>query len=548
MLHGGHLVARVLKDENVTHLFTLCGGHIAPVYDGCLDESIRVIDTRHEQAAAHAADAYARLTRGIGVAAVTAGPGVTDAVTAVANAYYASSPLLLLGGAAPISEQGRGALQEMEQVNLLRPVTKWSTSVRETHRIPEILTQAVRVALSGRPGPVFVELPFDVLFNFVEEEDVKFPSAYRTTARPYGDPRAIDAAAGLILRSERPVLLAGTQVYWDDAATALDSFVEATGMPVFTNGMGRGTLPMDHPNCLQLSRGAAFREADLIVAVGTPMDFRLHYGEFEGNPKLVQVDIDPTEIGRNRAVDIGIVGGAKAVLEQLTEALRPQLQRRPFETWLARLQAVEEEKHTAQAAWEESPDRPIHQLRLAHELNRFIDRDTIVIGDGGDVVGLAAKVLTIRRPGHWLDPGPLGCLGVGLPFALAAQLLNPDSKVIVLSGDGSFGLNGMEFDTAARFSLPIVVLVGNDGQWGEIRLPQVALVGEERAVATQLAPGTRYEMIARAFGGYGELVDDPEEIVPALERAFASGKPAIVNVLLDPEGVKKADAVRAYVM
>jgi acetolactate synthase-1/2/3 large subunit len=236
------------------------------------------------------------------------------------------------------------------------------------------------------------------------------------------------------------------------------------------------------------------------------------------------------------------------VLDQLNDALGSTMRGRKFDEWLVRLQSVEEQKETTRSVWESSDERPIHQLRLAHELNRFMDADTIVIGDGGDVVGLAAKVLTIRKPGHWLDPGPLGCLGVGLPFALAAQLLHPEKKVIVLSGDGSFALNGMEFDTAMRFNLRIVVLVGNDGQWGEIRLPQVALVGEERAIATQLAAGTRYDKIAEALGGYGELVESPEEIVPALERAFASGKPGIVNVLLDPEGVKKADAVRAYVM
>jgi acetolactate synthase-1/2/3 large subunit len=543
-IHGGRLVARVLKNENVSHLFTLCGGHIAPIYDGCIDEGIRVIDTRHEQAAAHAADAYARLTRGIGVAAVTAGPGVTDAVTAVANAYYAASPLVLLGGAAPLAQQGRGALQEMEQVALLKPITKYSLAIHETARIPELLTQAIRIALSGRPGPVFVELPFDLLISFVDEEEIRFPTKYRTTVRSFGDPQAISAAAELIARATRPTILAGTQVYWDDAGEALREFAEATNMPVFTNGLGRGTLPMDHPNCLQLSRGTALHESDVIIAIGTPMDFRLRYGEFGDGTKLVQIDIDPTDIGRNRPVDVGIVGSARSVLEQLNDAARGK----SFDEWLARLQAVEEEKRTAQATWERCAERPIHQFRLAHELNRFIDADTIVIGDGGDVVGLAAKVLTIRRPGHWLDPGPLGCLGVGLPFALAAQLVHPDKKVIVLSGDGAFGLNGMEFDTAVRFNLPIVTLIGNDGQWGEIRLPQLALVGEDRAIATQLKPGTRYDKIAEAFGGYGELVEAPEEIVPALRRAFASGKPAIVNALLDPEGAKKADAVRAYVL
>ncbi|MBI1800143.1 MAG: acetolactate synthase [Chloroflexi bacterium] len=542
--HGGRLIARVLKNENVSHLFTLCGGHIAPIYDGCLDEGIAVVDTRHEQAAAHAADAYARLTRGIGVAAVTAGPGVTDAVTAVANAYYAASPLVLLGGAAPLNQQGRGALQEMEQVALLKPITKWSVAIHETARIPELLTQAIRVATGGRPGPVFIELPFDILFNFVDESQVKFPTQYRTTARAYGDPLVVAAAARLIAGAQRPVLLAGMQVYWDDASDILRSFSERTAMPVYTSGMGRGTLPMDHPHCLQLSRGAALREADLVIAVGTPMDFRVKYGEFGRETKVIQIDVDPTEIGRNRPVEAGIAGSAGAVLGQLSDAVGQVA----FDAWLARLQGIEEEKRTAQAQWEQSDERPIHQLRLARELNRFIDEDTIVIGDGGDIVGLAAKVLTIRRPGRWMDPGPLGCLGVGLPFALAAQLLHPDKKVIVLNGDGSFALNGMEFDTAVRFNLPIVTLIGNDGQWGEIRVPQVALMGEERAIATRLAPGTRYEKIAEAFGGYGELVEAPGEIVPALQRAFASHRPAIINVLTDPDGVRKADAVRAYVM
>ncbi|MGE5139635.1 MAG: thiamine pyrophosphate-binding protein [Rudaea sp.] len=544
MMHGGRLVARVLKRENVGHIFTLCGGHIAAIYDGCIDEGIAVVDTRHEQAAGHAADAYARLTRGIGVALVTAGPGVTDAVTAVANAYYASSPLLLIGGAAPQNQQGRGALQEMEQVALLNPITKWSVSIHETARIPELLTQAIRIALGGRPGPVFVEIPFDVLMNFVEEDEITFPSNYRTPARTYGDPAQIEAAARLLAGAQRPALLAGTQVYWDDAGDALRAFAERTGIPVYTNGMGRGTLPMDHPNCLQLSRSAAFHGSDLILDIGVPMDFRVKYGEFGENTRLIQVDIDPAEIGRNRPVDVGIVGSARAVLEQLNDAL-PAVH---FDNWLAELQGVEEEKRTAQAEWERSDALPIHQLRLAHELNRFIDEDTIVIGDGGDVVGLAAKVLTIRRPGQWLDPGPLGCLGVGLPFALAASALYPDKKVIVLNGDGSFALNGMEFDTAVRFNFPIVTVVGNDAQWGEIRLPQLALVGEERAVATRLSHTARYDQIANALGGYGELVERPDEIGPAIERAFASGRPAIVNVLIDPEGVQKADAVRAYVM
>lgn len=543
-MHGGRLVARVLKNEGVSHLFTLCGGHIASIYDGCIDEGIQIIDTRHEQAAAHAADAYARLTRGIGVAAVTAGPGVTDAVTAVANAFYANSPLLLLGGAAPLEQQGRGALQEMEQVALLKPITKYSIAIHQTDRIPELLTQAIRIALTGRPGPVFVEIPFDILIQFVDENAVKFPTHYRTTARTFGDTEHITRAANLISGAQHPVVLAGTQVYWDDAAAALRQFVESFNLPVFPNGMGRGTIPMNHPNCLPLARGAGLRQADVVLALGVPMDFRMRYGDFGDRTKLIQVDMDAAEIGRNRAVDVGIVGSARAVLEQLTAAMPAA----DFGDWVAQLQGVQEEKRTELAEWENSDEVPIHQLRLAHELNSILDDDTIVIADGGDVVGLAAKVLTITKPGQWLDPGPLGCLGVGLPFALAAQALYPNKKVIVLNGDGSFGLNGMEFDTAVRFNLPIVTLIGNDGQWGEIRLPQIALMGEERAVATALAPNVHYERVADAFGGYGEYVTVPAEIVPALRRALDSGKSSIVNVMIDPAGVTKADAVRAYVL
>lgn len=549
-MHGGRLVARVLKNENVSHLFTLCGGHIASIYDGCIDEGIQIIDTRHEQAAAHAADAYARLTRGIGVAAVTAGPGVTDAVTAIANAYYANSPLLLLGGAAPLEQQGRGALQEMEQVALLKPITKYSIAIHQTERIPELLTQAIRIALTGKPGPVFVEIPFDILIQFVDEDDVKFPTHYRTTSRMYGDVQAVAHAAELIANAARPAVLAGTQVYWDDASETLRAFVEEFNLPVFPNGMGRGTIPMNHPNCLPLARGAALKNADVVLSLGVPMDFRMRYGDFGDTTKLIQVDVDAAEIGRNRAVDVGIIGNARAVIEQLTDALETihELPLPAHNDWVAKLQGVEEERRTAQAEWETLNETPIHQLRLAHELNKILDDDTIVVADGGDVVGLAAKVLTITKPGQWMDPGPLGCLGVGLPFALAAQALYPDKKVIVLNGDGSFGLNGMEFDTAMRFRLPIVTVIGNDGQWGEIRLPQIALVGEERAVATELAPNVHYEKIADAFGGYGEYVTAPDEIVPAIQRALASGKPSIVNVMIDPAGVTKADAVRAYVL
>ena len=541
-MHGGELVARTLKAQGVEAIYTLCGGHIAPIYDGCLNNDISIIDFRHEQAAAHAADAHARLTRNVGVALVTAGPGVTDAVTGVANAYQARSPLILIGGAAPLRTKGMGALQEMPQTDLFRTFTKASFTIERTEDIPSRLHDAFASALTGRPGPVFVEIPFDVLFNAVDA----IPIPPRVSVEPVQpEVGALGRIFDILRGAHKPIIIAGTQVYWDGGHDALRELTEQTGIPVFTNGAGRGTLPMTHPNCFKAARSAATREADAIILIGTPLDFRLKYGQEDWNPaaKLIQIENDTAELNRNRQADVALCADARLVLEALSEGLQGVR----YDAWLDAMRAKEDAKASQVKAWTQIDSTPTNHFRFAAEVSRLIDENTIVIGDGGDIISACAKVIDVIRPGQWLDPGPLGTLGIGMPFAIAAKHLFPEKKVLVIQGDGSFGLNGFEFDTAVRFNLPIVAVVGNDAGWGQIRTPQKNMLGVDRAVATSLAP-TRYDRVVAALGGYGEHVEQPDEIAAALERAFASGQPACVNVPIDPEGMSKTGASTPYIV
>lgn len=542
MVTGGQLVARMLKKEGVRHIFTLSGLHIAPIYAACVEEDIAVIDMRHEQAAAHAADSYARITRGVGVAVVTAGPGVTDALTGVANANAASSPMILLGGAAPMFNQSRGSLQEMEQVDLFHRISKWSDRVPNPDLLPLYFAKAFRVALSGRPGPVFLELAWDVLCNGVDEGAL--PSNYRTDARVAPDPKKIDQALSLLRGSERAAVIAGSSIWWDGAWDPLRRFAEVAQLPVFLNGAGRGGLPPDHPLFFQHCRKDALSTADVVFVIGTPFDFRLNYGAdptFGAASKIVQVDIDPTEIGRNRHVDVGIIADSFSALQALADGAT-KMQRPSF---LAQLRESEVRKHAQIDQWSHSDQTPIHHYRLARELSEVANRvgqDPMFVADGGNWVSMAAKVIKLQHPGRWLDPGPLGCLGVGAPFAIASKVLLPHRAVWVIQGDGSFGLNGMDFETALRFKLPMVTVVGNDAAWGQIRIPQVEMFGVDKSPGTLLAP-TRYDRVVEALGGWGENVTDPAKIRPALERALASGTVACVNVMLDPEAPVKSGAM-----
>jgi acetolactate synthase-1/2/3 large subunit len=543
-LTGGHLVARTLKQAGVGYIFTLCGGHILPIYDGCLSEEIAVVDMRHEQAAAHAADAYARLTRHIGVAVVTAGPGVTDAVTGVANAYSARSPVLLIGGAAPLGLRGLGALQETEQVGLLRPITKGSWTVAETRQIPEVLTTAIRTALTGRPGPVFVEIPVDLLMTMVEDRLAPIPAGYLHRERQAADPDAVQRLADLLGRAKRPVVIAGSGVYWDDAAKDLQAFAERSGMPVFMNGAGRGCLPSDHPHAFAQARGFALGQADVVLVLGTPLDFRLGYGRppsFAEDAQVVMVDCDPSELGRNRPLALGLAGHLGLVLRQAGDALPAGLAARTND-WLGAVRKKEQDGQARLLAERQSDDVPISHYRMAHEIAAVMDAGTTVVGDGGDVVGCASKIVPLSRPGQWLDPGPFGCLGVGPSFAIAAKLLRPADRVLLIAGDGAFGLNGMEIETAVRFGLPMTVIIGNDGGWGQIRNPQLSFFGAERAVGTSL-PYTRFDLMVEALGGRGVHVTRPSEIRPALERALGSGEVSCINVVLDPAAYRRTGQV-----
>ena len=528
-VQGGRLAARAIAAEGVDTIFTLSGGHLLPVYEGCRHEGVRVLDVRHEQAAGHAAEAWGRIRRSCGVALVTAGPGVTGVLTAVANSHVAQTPLVVIGGSRPLAQAGKGALQELDQRSLFLPVTKWAEICTSTDRIPEFVATAFRHALAQPRGPVYLELPMDVLY--AEGSADIAPS--RASARTFGDPRQLLAAADLLAKAERPAVIAGSAIWWDRAWTQLRSFAENGRLPVFLNGSGRGALPPEHELFFQHSRTTALAEADVVCVIGTPIDFRLKFGRWNGDAKLVHVHADATELGRNRTPDAAVVGDAAAVLGILADGVKPKAGR---DAWLERLGSAEREWWDEHRAEIESDAAPINHYRLGKALDEVLDPSTIVIGDGGDVVAAVSRVLRVRGPGHWLDPGPFGCLGVGPPYALGVKAAEPDKQVVVVAGDGAFGLNGFEFETLTRFGLAAVFVIGNDAAWGEIRVPQVALFGEDAQVATRLAP-TRYDRLTEAFGGHGEHVERPAELAPALERALASGEPAIVNVVLDPDAM-----------
>ena len=541
MTHGGKLAARAMRNAGVGAIFTLSGGHVMPIYDGALDEGIPIIDVRHEQAAVHAADAYSRLNPGrIGCAVLTAGPGVTDGVTGIANAWRANSPVLVIGGQAPFNSLRRGSLQEMDHVSMVRPISKWADSCYQTDRIPEYIEMAVRAAVSGVPGPAFLEIPMDVLMGPASLEETHFPTVRTTPPMVVPDPDDVRAAVDALAGAERPILLAGTGVKWSRGGPALTRFVEATRIPTFLNGMGRGMLRADNPQFFNRVRREAMKRCDVFVLAGAPLDFRLRFGSsIPSEATIVQLDMEAGLIGQNRSADVGVVGNLGAALDQMLARIGDAATGLDFGAWSAELRTREDKLSAAFEAQLASDESPVDPLRFAAEIRDFIDEDTILIGDGGDIVAQAAKVIPVLRENCWMDPGPLGTLGVGMPFALAAQHSFPDRKVLIIYGDGAFGLNGFEYDTAVRFGLPIVGIMGNDAAWGQMLRPQVGLYGADRKVAVDLAE-TRYDKVVEALGGHGEYCERPEEIRPALERSFASGLPALINVKIrKDEGTPK---------
>lgn len=525
-VHGGRLVAQALKRHGITHVFTLCGGHIQAIYDGCLDEGIRVVDTRHEQTAGHAADGYARVTGKPGVALVTAGPGITDVVTAVANAQRAGVPMVCIGGAGPKALCDMGSLQDMDSVTLMRPITKWSVQVPESRRIKEYIDAAFRIAQSNLPGPVYLEMPLDLLMDF--GDDAEPLTAPFEPPRPAGDPAAIDRAADILKKAEKPSFIIGAQIRWSADRNIVRTFADTVRAPFFLNGMARGALPHDHPSLFTRSRRQALKESDAIFVFGTPFDFRVDYGRtptWNPGAKVVQVDLDGAELGRNRAVDVAVHGDSGLVLRQLLDAAG----RKETPAWLSALREAETARRAKMLAEMESEQSPPNPLRVCHEVGRRLGKEDVVVGDGGDFVATAAYVIPLAWPQLWMDPGPLGTLGIGPGYAIAAKLVRPGARTVIMYGDGSFGLNGLEFEAMARQKIPVVAVIGNDAAWTQIRRGQVQMYGDDRAVATGL-DYTRYEKVVEAVGGKGFWVETVEDLGPALDAAFACDVPSCVNV------------------
>ncbi|PRX96484.1 acetolactate synthase-1/2/3 large subunit [Allonocardiopsis opalescens] len=539
-ISGGHLVAKALKAEGIDVIFTLCGGHIIDIYDGCVDEGIDVIDVRHEQVAAHAADGYARITGKPGCAVVTAGPGTTDAVTGIANAYRAESPMLVIGGQGALSQHKMGSLQDLPHVDMIAPISKFAATVPHTERVADLVSMAFREAHNGAPGPAFLEIPRDILDASVPVEKARIPKAgqYRASTRQAGNPEDIERLADLLVRSEKPSILLGNQVWTTRATDSAIELVRALNVPAYMNGAGRGTLPPGDPHHFQLSRRYAFNNSDLIIIVGTPFDFRMGYGKrLSPDATVVQIDLNYATVGKNRDIDLGIVGDADLILSQVLQATtgRSDNGAQGRKAWLEELRAEEAKAYEKRLPLMRSDAQPIHPYRLVSEINDFLTEDSIYIGDGGDVVTFSGQVVQPKSPGHWMDPGPLGTLGVGMPFVLAAKYARPDKEVVALFGDGAFSLTGWDFETAVRFNLPFVGIVGNNSSMNQIRYGQIAKYGADRGNIGNTLGDVRYSEFAKMLGGYGEEVRDPADIGPALQRARESGKPSLINVWIDPE-------------
>jgi thiamine pyrophosphate-dependent acetolactate synthase large subunit-like protein len=529
-LHGGRLIARRLKAHGVTKLFTLSGGHLFSIYDGCREEGIDLVDVRHESAAGFAAEGWAKVTRTPGVAAVTAGPGVTNAMSAMAGAQQSHSPMLVLGGRAPAMRWGQGSLQEIDHVPFVRPVTKLAATAESTAEIPALVDEALAAAVQAHSGPAFVDFPLDLVFSEAEEAGAG-PALPDAAAGPEPERGDLARAIALLREAERPVVMAGTNLYWGHGEDALLALAEELSVPVFLNGLARGCVPADHGLFFSRARSTALQGADVALVVGVPMDFRLGFGQaFGEDTEVVAIDRAEPVHDHPRTVAAELYGGLPGILEALrTGARAGATDSRP---WVAQLRATEDERRAAEQAEFADERSPLHPMRLYGELREVLDRDAIVIGDGGDFVSYAGRIMDSYEPGCWLDPGPYGCLGCGPGYALAAKLARPERQVVLLVGDGAFGFSGMEFDTLVRHGVNVVAVMGNNGIWALEKHPMEFLYGY--SVVADLRPGTRYDEMVRALGGHGALVERPDELRPALVRAFEAGRPALVNVLTDP--------------
>jgi acetolactate synthase-1/2/3 large subunit len=543
VLSGGRLVAKALRNEGVDTIFTLCGGHIIDIYDGCLDEGIRIIDVRHEQTAAHAADGYARQTGKLGCVVTTAGPGCTNAVTGIATAFRSESAVLHIGGQGSLGQHKMGSLQDLPHVDMMSPITKFAATVPVTERIADMVAMAARECFAGAYGPAYLEIPRDVLDREVEiaKAVIPKPGKYRASTKSLGDPADIERLADILVDSARPAILYGQQVWtcrgYEDAVALL----RGLDIPGYFNGASRGLLPPGDPHHFDRTRSLAFAKADVILVVGTPFDFRMGYGKRLDTATLVHVDMDYRTVGKNRDISLGLVGDPGAILAAVLQAASGRLKqhkRHARRQWMRELQQAETAATEKLMPLFKSNQTPIHPYRVAYELNEFLTEDTIYIGDGGDVVTISAQAVRPRLPGHWMDPGALGSLGVGTGFAMAAKLAHPNKEVLCYYGDGSFGMTAFDMETADRFGAPYIAVIGNNSAMNQIRYGQIAKYGEQRGGVGNKLGDMKFSMFPQLWGGYGEEVREACQIAPALRRARAAvaktNKSAVVNIWVDP--------------
>ena len=545
-VHGGMLAVAAAQGHGVTAMFTLSGGHVFPLYDGAVkaEPPMRLVDVRHEQTAVFAAEATARLTRAPGLAVLTAGPGVTNGVSAITTAHFNGSPVVVLAGRAPDYRWGSGSLQEIDHPQLVAPVTKRAWTERETKNIAGAVDEAFRLAATAHRGPVFLDISLEALFG--QDGPDPSPGSGTGTLSEAGaspiDSGAVERIAGLLAKASRPVLILGSDVWLNGAETEARYAAEELRLPVIANGQGRGILPAGHELLVTRARSTALREADLVIVAGAPLDFRLGYGEFggkDGAPQAQVIHVADAEdqIAGHRPLAASAAGSLPAFFSQLASLGRhgagQAATRSGGHDWLARLQEAVRAAAGADQELLSSDAAPIHPMRLYGEFRKVLDDDAVVIGDGGDFVSYAGKYIEPRRPGGWLDPGPYGCLGTGLGYAIAARIARPQVQVALLLGDGAAGFSLMDADTLVRHKLPVVMICGNNGIWGLEKHPMRALYGYD--VAADLQPMCRYDDVVRALGGAGELVTEPGQIAPALRRAFESGVPYLVNVVTDPD-------------
>jgi len=532
-LTGSEILAKALRNEGVNDLFFIMGGPMLLAEESCIKEGIRPIDVRHEQAAAFMGQAYSRLLNKPSVCMAASGPGVTNLITGIANAYIDCVPVVAVGGSSPFKAYGRQVFQEIDQLGMMKPCTKWAERVYSLARIPEMVNVAFQKAMAGKPGPVYLDFPGDILYEKIDESEIDWSISGRSIprARPHAAPELISGTVEALSKAKKPVIITGGGILWSDAADELREFVDKAGIPFYTTPQGRGVIPEDHPLSYMTVRSAAFREADLIMIIGTRMNYIIGHAappRFNKDATIIRIDIDEDEISTSpRKIDIGIVGDAKAVLHQINSRLDGIVNKDSFLEWRNRLSDEEASKRSRPGGNSVSDAVPIHPLRLCEEVKNFMDRDAILVVDGQEILNYGRQSMPTFEPGHRLNSGPFGTMGVGLPFGLGAKIAKPDCQVIVVHGDGSFGLNAMELDTAVRHGINVLVVISLNGGWTAD--PDGTKPGRDLGY-------TRYDKMAEALGCYAEYVEQPGEIKGALERAqeqINKGRVAVVNIKTD---------------